>query len=59
MAALLAAEVEALAQHLIDDLAIPHAGAHDAPARRRDGCVQPRVAHDGADQGSFRQLALR
>ena len=58
MPALLAAEVEAVAQHFINDLPVAHAGAHDVPARRGNGRIQPRVAHDGADQRLLRQRSL-
>ena len=59
MPALLAAEVVAVAQHFINDLPVADAGAHDPPACRGDGRLQPRVAHDRADQGFLRQLSLR
>ena len=59
VAALLAAEVEAVAQHFINDLPVAHGGAHDASARGGNGRIQPRVAHDGADQRLFRQRSLR
>src|SRR4051812_6453521 len=58
MAALFAAEVEAVAQHFINDVLVTYSRWHYSPTRLYNRCFQAGVAHDGGDQRLFRQGLL-
>ena len=49
MAALLAADIVAVAQHGLDHIAVADFGAEHFAAARLKGFVEAEVAHDGCD----------
>ena len=57
--ALFPSEVEAVAQHFINDIPVTYRGAHHAPPRRRNSGVQTGVAHHRADERLLGELLLR
>src|SRR2546427_8991982 len=58
MAALLTAEVKAIAQHFIDYVFVAHRGAHYCSPGSLDGRIQTGVAHYGADESFLGQQTL-
>src|SRR6185437_12985568 len=59
VAALLAAEVETIAQHFVDDVFVAHRRANDFAAGLGDDGFQSGVAHDGGDDGFVAERSLR
>ena len=59
VAALLAAEVVAALEHLIDDVLVADAGVNRLAARRLHGGTEAGVAHDGGDERLLGERALR
>ena len=59
VARLLAAEVRPRQLHAFEDVLVADGGAHDLPAGRLDGPLQPTVGQDRYDQAAGERLARR
>src|SRR4051812_26721763 len=58
MARLLAAEIEAAAHHLLDDVAVADLSAPELDAYAVECQLQSEIAHDGGNDGAAPQRAL-